>query len=80
MAHNNKRIEGSFSQGWPFAAFITALAFGSFALAGFIHKKTFHSPNDVSAPYRKGEEHGAAKPGEKGAEKGAEASKGGEGR
>jgi hypothetical protein len=65
MAHNGKRIEGSFSQGWPFAAFITALAFGSFAMAGYIHKRTFRSPNDVSAPYRKGEEHGA-KPGEKG--------------
>ena len=64
MAHNGKRIEGSFSQGWGFAAFITALAFGSFALAGFIHKKTFRSPNDVTAQYRKGEEHGA-KPGEK---------------
>ena len=65
MAHNGKRIEGSFSQGWPFAAFITALAFGSFALAGYIHKKTFRSPNDVLAPYRKGEEH-AAKPGDQG--------------
>ena len=75
MAHNGKRIEGSFSQGWGFAAFITALAFGSFAMAGYIHKKTFRSPNDVSAPYRKGEEHGAAKPGEKAAEKGAEAGK-----
>ena len=75
MAHNGKRIEGSFSQGWRFAAFITALAFGSFAMAGYIHKKTFRSPNDVSAPYRKGEEHGAAKPGEKAAEKGAEAGK-----
>ena len=76
MAHNGKRIEGSFSQGWGFAAFITALAFGSFALAGYIHKKTFRSPNDVSAPYRKGgEEHGPAKPGEHGAEKGAEAPK-----
>jgi hypothetical protein len=76
MAHNGKRIEGSFSRGWGFAAFITALAFGSFALAGFVHKKTFKSPNDVSAPYRKGgEEHGAAKAGEKGAEKSAEASK-----
>lgn len=64
MAHNGKRIEGSFSQGWLFAAFITALVFGSFALAGFIHKKTFRSPNDVSAPYRKGEEHVAAKAGD----------------
>lgn len=68
MAHNGKRIEGSFSRGWPFALFITALAFGSFAMAGFIHKKTFRSPNDVSAPYRKGEDHGE-KPGERGADK-----------
>ena len=76
MAHNGKRIEGNFSQGWGFAAFITLLAFGSFALAGYIHMKTFKSPNDVTAPYRKGgEEHGAAKAGEKGAEKNTEAGK-----
>ena len=64
MAHNNRRIDGSFSQGWPVAIFITALAFGSFALAGFIHKKTFRSPNDVTAEYRKekGAEHGPAAP------------------
>jgi hypothetical protein len=53
MAHNNRRIEGSFSQGWPFAIFITALAVGSFVTAGLIHKRTFRSPNDVTAQYRK---------------------------
>lgn len=59
MAHNNRRIEGSFSRGWPFAIFITALAVGSFVTAGLIHKRTFRSPNDVTAQYRKegGAEH-----------------------
>ena len=59
MAHNNRRIEGSFSQGWPFAIFITALAVGSFVTAGLIHKRTFRSPNDVTAEYQKeaGAEH-----------------------
>ena len=53
MALNNRRIEGSFSQGWPFALFVTALAVGSFVTAGLIHKRTFRSPNDVTAQYRK---------------------------
>jgi hypothetical protein len=53
MALTNKRIEGSFSQGWPFALFITALAVGAFVTAGLIHKRTFRSPNDVTAEYRK---------------------------
>ena len=53
MAHNNTRIEGSFSQGWPMALFITALAVGSFVAAGLYHKRTFRSPNDVTAQYRK---------------------------
>jgi hypothetical protein len=53
MAPTSTRIEGSFSQGWPIALFITALAVGSFVTAGLIHKKTFRSPNDVSAEYRK---------------------------
>jgi len=47
------RIEGNFSQGWPFALFITALAVGLFVTAGLIHKATFRSPNDVTAQYRK---------------------------
>lgn len=53
MAHKDRRIEGSFSQGWPVALFITALAVGAFATAGLIHKRTFRSPNDVTAQYRK---------------------------
>ena len=52
MAHNNRRIEGSFSQGWPIALLITALAVGSFVTAGVIHKRTFRSPNDVSGNIR----------------------------
>jgi hypothetical protein len=60
MAHRNRRIEGSFSQGWPVALFITALAVGSFVTAGLIHKRTFRSPNDVTADYQK---EGAAAPG-----------------
>lgn len=62
MDHKDRRIAANFSQGWPMAIFITALAVGSFVTAGIIHKKTFRSPNDVTAQYRKekGEEHGAA--------------------
>ena len=59
MALTNKRIEGSFSQGWPMALFITALAVGSFVTAGLIHKRTFRSPNDVTAQYRKERTEGA---------------------
>ena len=54
MVPKDRRIDGNFSQGWPFALFITALAVGSFVLAGVIHKRTFRSPNDVTAEYRKG--------------------------
>ena len=59
MALNNRRVEGSFSQGWPIAIFVTALAVGSFVMAGVIHNRTFRSPNDVTASYRKeaGAEH-----------------------
>jgi hypothetical protein len=53
MAHQHRRIEGSFSQGWPIALLITALAVGSFVTAGVIHRRTFRSPNDVTASYRK---------------------------
>ena len=59
MAPTNNRIEGSFSQGWPMALFITALAVGSFLTAGLIHKRTFRSPNDVTAEYRKERNEGA---------------------
>ena len=63
MVHQDKRIEGNFSRGWPVALFITALAVGSFVTAGVIHKRTFRSPNDVTADYRKdgaGEGHAPA--------------------
>jgi hypothetical protein len=53
MEPTSKRIEGSFSQGWPVALFIIALVVGSFVTAGLIHKKTFRSPNDPTAQYRK---------------------------
>ncbi len=51
--HAKNRVEGSFSQGWPFAIFITLLAVASFVAAGLIHRSTFRSPNDVTAQSRK---------------------------
>ena len=45
-----RRIEGNFSQGWPFAIFITALAVAAWLTAGYIHKRTFHDPNDALGP------------------------------
>jgi hypothetical protein len=53
MQPTDRRIEGNFSQGWPVALFITALVAGAFFTAGMIHKKTFRSPRDVTAEYRK---------------------------
>ena len=53
MDHTNRRIEGNFSQGWPMAIFITLLVVGAFVMAGTIHKMTYRSPRDVTAPYRK---------------------------
>jgi len=50
--HVDKRVEGSFSQGWGFALFITALAVASFVGAGLLHRATFRTPNDVTAEYR----------------------------
>ena len=44
---DRRRIEGNFDQGWPFALFITALAIGAFLTAGYIHKRTFHNPNEA---------------------------------
>lgn len=41
-----RRIEGNFNQGWPVAIFITALAIGLFALAGYINHETYHDPID----------------------------------
>lgn len=51
--HVDRRVEGSFSRGWPMALFITALAVAAFVGAGMLHKSTFRSPNDVTADYRK---------------------------
>lgn len=50
MATNGRRIEGNFNQGWGVAAFITLLAVAGFATAYTIKQRTFHSPNDVTAP------------------------------
>ena len=69
MALNNRRIEGSFSQGWPIAIFVTALVVGAFVTAGVIHNRTFRSPNDVTAQYRK--EAGAEEKPDSGSQKNA---------
>jgi len=69
MALNHRRIEGSFSQGWPIAIFVTALAVGAFVTAGVIHNRTFRSPNDVTAQYRK--EAGAEEKPDSGSQKNA---------
>ena len=45
-----RRIEGNFNQGWGIAAFITLLAAAGFATAFIVNQRTFHSPNDVTAP------------------------------
>ena len=45
-----RRIEGNFNQGWGIAAFITLLAAAGFATTFMIIRRTFHSPNDVTAP------------------------------
>jgi hypothetical protein len=45
-----RRIEHNFNQGWGVAAFVTLLAVAGFATAFMINQRTFHSPNDVTAP------------------------------
>lgn len=45
-----RRVAANFNQGWGIAAFVTALAVGAFVAAGVIKSRTFHSPNDVTAP------------------------------
>ncbi len=47
---SNSSATPNFSQGWGIAALITAMAVGSFLLAGYIKQQTFHSPNDPTAP------------------------------
>lgn len=56
----SRRIEGNFSQGWGIAAFITLLAAAGFATAYTIKVKTFHSPNDVTAPTAEAPAHAPA--------------------
>jgi len=66
MQPTTRRIEGNFSQGWGAALFITALVVAAFVTAGLIHKKTFRSPRDVTAEYRRQEQpRGEAAAGER---------------
>ena len=55
-----RRIEGNFNQGWGVATFITLLAAAGFATAFIIKSRTFHSPNDVTAPTKPAESHAPA--------------------
>ena len=55
-----RRIEGNFNQGWSIAAFITLLAAAGFATAFMINQRTYHSPNDVTAPTGGAAEHAPA--------------------
>jgi hypothetical protein len=50
----------NFSQGWPIAGLITAMAVGSFLLAGYIKSTTFRSPNDPTGPAPAAAEHAPA--------------------
>jgi hypothetical protein len=61
MSTNGRRIEGNFSQGWGIAAFVTLLAIAGFATAYTVKQRTYHSPNDVTAPVSGGAEHAPAK-------------------
>ena len=60
MATNGRRIEGNFNQGWGIAAFVTLLAVAGFATAYTMKQRTYHSPNDVTAPAGGGASHEAA--------------------
>ena len=55
MELKHRRIEGNFSQGWGMALFIVLLVASAFGTAFWIHKTTYRSPRDVTAPYRKQE-------------------------
>ena len=46
----DRRIEGSFSQGWGIAALVTLLAVGCFVGAFMINRATHYSPTDTLAP------------------------------
>ena len=52
-----RRIEGNFNQGWGIAALITLLAAAGFATAFTINRRTYYSPNDVTAPNGAAESH-----------------------
>jgi hypothetical protein len=52
-----RRIEGNFNQGWGIAALITLLAAAGCAPAFTINKRTYQSPNDVTAPTESAESH-----------------------
>jgi hypothetical protein len=58
-----RRIEGNFNQGWGIAAFVTLLAAAGFATAFMLNQRTFHSPNDVTAPTSGGAASHAPAPG-----------------
>jgi hypothetical protein len=58
-----RRIEGNFNQGWGIAAFVTLLAAAGFATAFMLNQRTFHSPNDVTAPTGGGAASHAPAPG-----------------
>ena len=45
-----RRIEGNFNQGWGIAALITLLAAAAVFTAFSIHRSTFRSFNDPTAP------------------------------
>lgn len=47
---SGRRIEGKFNEGWGIAAFVTLLAVAGFATAYTMKQRTWHSPNDVTAP------------------------------
>jgi hypothetical protein len=46
----SRRIEGNFNQGWGIAALVTLMAVAGFATAYTLKQRTWHSPNDVTAP------------------------------
>jgi hypothetical protein len=56
----SRRIEGNFNQGWGIAALVTLLAVAGFATAYTMKQRTWHSPNDVTAPTSEGAAHAPA--------------------
>ena len=57
-----KEKTGRYQSGDYFTIIFLLCTVGAFATAGVIHKRTFRSPNDVTAQYRKegGTEHAPA--------------------